>query len=232
MKTKTIIQIALAAVIVALAVVLYNSIMKPVRFEKDYTTRRDACASKLKAIRTLEESYKLTYGSYCGSFDTLFSRLMNEDSLLITQKIIHYEKVPADKDVNDMPELEAIKAGYITLVKVYVNPIEQLREQNKLTVTDADGNSHVLTNEEILKLRYLPFPKDTKKEFALDAGTIENNGFTVPVFECKVSLNDLMSDRDEQTVRNKVAEIERVSGKYAGWKIGDMTQSITEGNFE
>ena len=81
MKGKTIIQIVLGVVIVALAFLLYSSIMKPVRFENEYNKRRDACAEKLKAIRTLEEAYKVTYGAYTGSFDTLINRLMNEDSM-------------------------------------------------------------------------------------------------------------------------------------------------------
>ena len=81
MKAKTIIQILLAVLIVGLAYVLYDSIMKPVRFDTEYTKRRDACAEKLKSIRTLEEAYKVTYGSYCGSFDTLIGRLMSEDSM-------------------------------------------------------------------------------------------------------------------------------------------------------
>ena len=63
MKGKTIIQIVLGLAIVALAVLLYNSIMTPVRFENEYNKRRDACADKLKAIRTLEDAYKVTYGT-------------------------------------------------------------------------------------------------------------------------------------------------------------------------
>ena len=63
MKGRTILQIVLALVIVGLAVLLYNSIMKPVRFDNEYNKRREACAEKLKAIRTLEEAYKVTYGS-------------------------------------------------------------------------------------------------------------------------------------------------------------------------
>ena len=232
MKSKSIVMIGLAVVIVVLAFLLFNSIMKPMRFDSEFYLRRDACAQRLKTVRTLEEAYKLTYGKYCGDFDTLIDRLMNEDSLLITQKIVNYDKIPEDVSVNDMPEADAVKAGYITFKKAYVNPIEQLREQNKLTVTDAEGESHELTNEEIKNVRYIPFPKGTKEQFNLEAGTIENNGFYVPVFECKVDLKTLMSDCDDQMVRNKIAEIERVSGKYAGWKVGDMTQSVTEGNFE
>ena len=37
MKAKTIIQILLAVLIVGLAYVLYDSIMKPVRFDTEYT---------------------------------------------------------------------------------------------------------------------------------------------------------------------------------------------------
>ena len=83
MKRKTLIQILLGVAIIGLAITLYMSIMKPVKFDNEYNKRRDACAEKLKAIRTLEEAYKNTYGCYTGSFDTLFNRLMNEDSLKV-----------------------------------------------------------------------------------------------------------------------------------------------------
>lgn len=232
MKVKSIIQIVLAAAIVALGWFLYSSIQKPVKFQSEFDARRNACAEKLKAIRTLEESYKMTYNTYCGSFDTLINRLMNEDSLLITKKTINYEKVPEDVSVADMPETEAIKLGYITLEKVFVNPIDQLLEQKKLMVTDPDGAVRPMTKDEIMNLRYVPFPKGSKEEFELSAGTIESNSFIVPVFECKVPLSVLLSDLDDQLVRNRIAEIEAISGKYAGWKVGDMTQAVTEGNFE
>lgn len=232
MKTKTIVQIVLAIAIVGLAVVLYNSITKPVKFEKEYNARRDACATKLKAIRTLEEQYKLTYGTFCGDFDTLINRLYNEDSLKITQRVINYEAIPADVDINEMPQLEAIKKGYMKLVETYVNPITQLREQKKLNYKDADGFTHEFTDEDLRNLRYVPYPKGKKLEFQLDAGMIDRAGLKVPVFECKVNLKDLLSDMDEQDVANKIASINRVPGKYAGWKVGDMEQSITDGNFE
>ena len=59
MKIRPIIQIVLGIVIVGLAVMLYSSIMKPMRFENEYNKRRDACAEKLKAIRALEDAYKV-----------------------------------------------------------------------------------------------------------------------------------------------------------------------------
>lgn len=232
MKGKTLIQILLGLVIVGLGIWLYLSIMEPVKFDNEYNKRRVACAEKLKAIRTLEESYKQTYGTYCGSFDTLITRLMTEDSLKITSKVVNYDRIPEGVNLeDDMTEMEAIKKGYITLQEVYVNPIAQLRENKKLDITDADGRVRALTDEEIKNLRYVPYPKGVKYEFHLDAGKIAKGGFDVPVFECKVDLKDLLKDLDQQQVFNKIASLEQIN-RYAGWKVGDMEQSITDGNFE
>lgn len=232
MKGKTIIQILLGIVIIALAVMLYNSIMKPVRFDNEYTKRREACAEKLKAIRTLEEAYKVTYGTYTGSFDTLITRLMNEDSMKTVVKVTNYDKIPADVDINEVTEKEAVEKGYVTRREVYINPIAKLREDKKLPTVDATGHTVQMSDEQLKNLRYVPYPKGTNKEFELHAGMVDKSGFPVPVFECKVSLEDLLSDMDKQERINKIAEIEKVSGRYAGWKVGDMTQPVTDGNFE
>lgn len=233
MKGRTIIQIVLGVVIVGLAIMLYNSILKPMRFDSEYTHRRDACAEKLKAIRTLEEAYKITYGTYCGSFDTLINRLMNEDSMKVVSKVINYDKIPADVDINEITESEAVKQGYITRGEIFVNPINKLREDKKLKTIDAvTGRERQLNDEEIRNLRYVPYPKGEKNEFELEAGMLEKSGFMVPVFECRVSLENLLSDMDKQLVVNKMAEVAEVKGRYVGWKVGDMTQAITDGNFE
>jgi len=232
MKAKTIIQILLGVVIIGLAIVLYNSIMKPVRFENEYTKRRDACAEKLKAIRTLEEAYKVTYGTYCGSFDTLIGRLLSEDSMRVVSKVINYDKIPADVDINEVPEKEAVEKGYVSRVEMFVNPINKLREDSKLPTVDATGHTVQMSDDQIRNLRYVPYPKGEKNEFDLQAGMLEKSGFFVPVFECKVDLETLLSDMDHQSVVNKIAEVEKVAGRYAGWKVGDMTQAVTDGNFE
>lgn len=223
MKSRTLIQILLGLVIAGLAIWLYLSIMKPVKFDNEYIKRRDACAEKLKAIRTLEDAYKNTYGCYTGSFDTLFNRLMNEDSMRVTSKTVNRDKIPADVKLEEMPEAEAVKLGYITRVDVYVNPIENLRANPKAKFN--------LTDAEIRNLRYVPYPKGEKNEFQLSAGFIEKSGYKMPVFECKVMMEDLLKDMDEQLKINKLAELEQ-NQRYPGWKVGDMTQAVTDGNFE
>ena len=223
MKNKTLFQIILGVLIVGLAIWLYLSIMAPVKFDNEYTKRRDACAEKLKAIRTLEEAYKNTYGCFTGSFDTLFTRLMNEDSLSVVNKNINYDKIPEDVDINEMSEAEQIKAGYVSRVVEYVNPIENLRNNPKYKFN--------LTDEQILNLRYIPYPRDKKNEFDLKAGFIEKSSYQMPVFECVAHMDDLLEDLDHQMVVNKLAELKQ-NNRFPGWKVGDMTQAITDGNFE
>ncbi|MBR1793357.1 MAG: hypothetical protein IJ764_06945 [Bacteroidales bacterium] len=236
---RNIIQIGLALVIIALGIALYMSIMEPVKFDNEYSKRRDACAEKLKAIRTLEEAYKSTYGKYCGSFDTLIHRLVNEDSMRVVSKTINYDAIPRDVDINEMTEFDAIKKGYISRKEIFVNPIKKLLEDGKFPYLDAEAvlknTENVQLTDQMLQLisdvRYVPYPRGEQYEFQLEAGMIERSGFNVPVFECKVDLADLLKDMDHQQVINKIAELERIN-RYPGWKVGDMTQSITDGNFE
>ncbi|KWW31336.1 MAG: hypothetical protein AUK63_609 [bacterium P3] len=233
MKKSTLVSVALllGVAIVGLAIWLYMSIMTPVKFDNEYTKRRDACAEKLKAIRTLEEAYKITYGKYCGSFDTLFNRLINEDSMVVISKVVNTDIIPADVDINEMTELDAVKKGYITRKEVYINPIAKLREDKKLMTTAADGSVHPMTDQEILNLRYVPYPKDRQYDFTLQAGQIDKGGYMVPVFQCSVAMTDLLSDLDHQLVVNKLSELDRAK-RYPGWKVGDMNQALTDGNFE
>lgn len=230
-STKLLIEIVLGVVIVGLAVWLYVSIMEPVKFDNEYNKRRAACAEKLKVIRTLEEAYKTTYTTFCGDFDTLLNRLMNEDSMRVVSKIVNTDRIPADVDINEMTEFDAIKKGYITRTDIYINPIKKLREEGKLNITRPDGSVSALTDEELLNICKVPYPKDKDYKFTLAARTIDKGGLIVPVFECKVDLKDLLSDLDHQLVVNKIAELDRI-GRYPGWKVGDLEQSITDGNFE
>lgn len=223
MKSRTIISIVLAVVAVALAYFVFDSVYSSVKFNDEYEVRREASADKLKAIRTLEEAYKSTYGHYTGSFDTLFTRLLNEDSLSVVSKVINYDKIPEDVEIDEMTEADKIKAGYMTKVVEFVNPVENLRKTPKAKFN--------LTDEEILNLRYIPYPEGTDKQFQLQAGYIEKSGYQLPVFECVVMMEDLLSDLPEQLVINKIDELVK-NKRFPGWKVGDMTQAITDGNFE
>lgn len=68
---KNIIQISLLVVIILLAYFIYESVMKPVRFNKSVDQRSKAVIQNLMDIRTAQLSYKSIHGKYTASFDTL-----------------------------------------------------------------------------------------------------------------------------------------------------------------
>lgn len=225
---KIILHTALIAAIIVLGIMVYNSIVTPMRFEDESNRRRDAVAEKLKAIRTLQEAHKMVYGKYAANLDSLIIDLQQGKQPVVKKEVV--KEVP-----EDMTEAEALKQGYIRRDTVFMNPLEKLRQEKKLIKVTKQGDTIAFTDQELMELKYVPVKQKEggeRLQFTSNAGQIERGGFQVPVFEVKVHLKDLLWDLDQQAVINKIAEIERVPGKYAGWKVGDMENPVTDGNFE
>ena len=134
-KTGSIIlKCTLGLLIVFLAVMIFLCVNRPQQRESEYYVRRDACGEKLKVIRTLEEAHKITYGTYCGDFDTLLLNLSKPE-----QRIIRKVIAPnAPDSVSDMPESEQIRRGWLIMEEAKVVPLDKLREDKKLTLTDEE----------------------------------------------------------------------------------------------
>ena len=72
---NNIIKILLLVVIIVLAYLVYESVMRPVRFNQEVSKRSDAVIQNLKAIRSAQMAYKNIHNNYTGSFDTLLTFL-------------------------------------------------------------------------------------------------------------------------------------------------------------
>jgi len=68
---KTIFQIVLIAIVIVLGYLTYDSIMEPVRFNKEKKFREKLVIQYLKDIRSAQFIYKQLNNKYTGSFDTL-----------------------------------------------------------------------------------------------------------------------------------------------------------------
>ena len=239
-KTGSIIlKCVLGLLIVFLGVMIVLSVIRPQQRETEYFTRRDACGEKLKVIRTLEEAHKQAYGTYCGDYDTLLMNLHKQE-----QRVMKKEKAAnAPDSVYDMPELEAIRKGWIVQKEALVVPLEKLREDGKLTLTD----------EQLADVIYVPYThRQTKFTLKADsvAASLSGAGDKLPTFEAYVMLDDLFADyvnsekkggfhsfieiftgSDAQWLINKKAELKDMN-KFLGWRVGDITAPVTEGNFE
>ncbi len=68
---KTVIQVLLAIGIVILGYLVYDSIMKPLRFEQEKKLRSEMVVKRLRDIRSAQIAYKSQHRAYAGTFDTL-----------------------------------------------------------------------------------------------------------------------------------------------------------------
>ncbi len=83
---KTALNILFAVIILVLAYFLLESIMEPIRFNREKDTREQAIKERLMDIRTAQETYKAVKNRYTGSFDTLIYFLKNDSLPLVFKR--------------------------------------------------------------------------------------------------------------------------------------------------
>lgn len=76
---KIILQIILLAIIVFLVYKIYESVMEPLRFNKERDLRMTEVVQNLKDIRAAQLAYKSIYAEYAPTFDTLLMFIQNEE---------------------------------------------------------------------------------------------------------------------------------------------------------
>lgn len=102
---KTVYQILLLVVVAVLSYFVYESIMAPIRFEKEKDRRYEATIQRLKDVRTAQLAYRSRYNKFTGSFDTLITFLKEghfkvvkqvgseDDSLAVAQGKVYRDTI-------------------------------------------------------------------------------------------------------------------------------------------
>lgn len=210
-NVRLVITIVLAVGVVFLAIYLYRCILKPVKFEEEYNARSEQVINKLKDIRALQEQFKNTNSRYCSSTDSLIDFAINGKALLVKKT----GTVP-----DNMTEAEALSKSILKRDTTIVNPLDKLYSEGKL----------ITPKDKIKNLKYIPFSNG--EEFVVGANTVNKSGIPVAVFEAKAPIESYTKGMDEQTVINRKAELEAKENGYAGYKVGSLEQTITDGNWE
>lgn len=213
---KTIIQILLAVVVVAMAYLLYDSIMTPVRFDDTKIAREKAVIERISDIRSAQRGYKQVYGKYTGSFDTLIN-------FVLTAEMEFERQLVSSDDSVGLAKLK--KARKKNIEKFTVKAIDTVFGAKKLTPA------------QIEQLRYIPYSAQTNggevKEFIMGAGMVEVGNVKVPVFEAKAPYKAFLLDLNEQLLVNLIDEQKNVLYRYPGIKVGDLYQATNDaGNWE
>jgi len=128
---KTLIQIVLFVVIVALGYMVVESIMEPVRFNKEKQQREAVVIERLKDIRSSQFIFKQMNGSYASDFDTLVKFL----------KVAEIPVVKIVADPNDTTFTLTINdtVGYIKVADSLFGKREGFSYSNLTTIPFSDG---------------------------------------------------------------------------------------------
>ena len=176
--TKILCYVILPLMIVGGVYLLVQSVMKPVRFNKNVADRETIAIQRLKDIRTLQVAFKAEYGRFLPTTDSLVDFYRNgvitivrqvgsmDDSLAVAQKKVFRDSVKVN--VRD------------TLLKNRVNTIDSLN--------------------------FIPYSGG--KRIQIESVVKVVSGVNVPLFEATMPYDDLLKGLDRQLVVNLKAEKE------------------------
>ena len=97
---KILIQVALLVIIVILGFFVFESIMEPVRFDKERRVRQKVVVEKLKDIRSSQLVFRRINGSYANDFDTLI-KFVKVAEVPVVKMIPDPEDTTFTKTIND-----------------------------------------------------------------------------------------------------------------------------------
>jgi len=218
--------------IIALAFLLYRSINEPVKFNKERDRRLSVGIERLKDIRTLQVTFKDTYGHYAPVMDTLIDFYNNG-------KITIIQQIGSEDDSVAVLHTEAVKKS-LRNVKG-----EQLMQKLYEMYQNGDNNLIIripqLTNVKdtlfrnrpdfkVNDLRYIPFAEgDT---VIMKTIIKQVSGVDVPLFEAQMPYWSILKGMDHQQIVNLVAEKED-TGRYPGLMVGSIENANNNaGNWE
>ncbi|MCQ2118532.1 MAG: hypothetical protein MJY84_01265 [Bacteroidales bacterium] len=225
---KTILSIVLLVCIFGLVYLIYDSIMQPVRFNKDSDARQKVAIQQLKDIRDLQVAYKGVTGRFTASFDTL-KQFYNAGEMSVLMQIGSRDDSLAVAHTNDVKKAnKGIKDD--GLYKLYLAGDKNLvfQIQNKIAVKDTLFHSRKDFN--INTIDVIPFSDGQKIE--MDAIVKKVSGVDVPLFEAKLPFKALLKGLDNQLRINLDAD-RRDQGRYEGLQVGSITApNNNAGNWE
>lgn len=200
---RRVVVLVLAVLAAVLAYLLVESIMAPIRFERDKDARYAACIERLKQIRELQVAFRSENHHYTASFDSLIA-FGNTDSFRVVRQ------------VGSLDDSLAVAEGRVRRDTISVSVRDSLFAEGMI----------------LDSLRFVPFTGGRSK-FGMDAGKLTTaSKVTVQVFECRVSNRVLLEGLDHQSIVN-MDDVAQQLGRYPGLMVGSMVEATNNaGNWE
>ncbi|MDR2584880.1 MAG: hypothetical protein LBC84_01465 [Prevotellaceae bacterium] len=169
---KLLVIVVFPLIILTLGYFIVMSISKPVRFNQERSRREAVAKERLIDIRTLQGTYKTTFGRFTASLDTLIDFYKNGQIVVVRQ-------------VGSMDDSIAVaqKRVFRDSIKIFVR--DTLIKRSDFIVDS---------------LRFIPFSGG--KEFHMDATIRLVSGVPVPLFEAAAPFDFLFQGMDRQLIVN------------------------------
>ena len=218
--------------IIGLAFLLYRSINEPVKFNKERDQRLNVGIERMKDIRTLQVTYKDTYGHYAPVMDSLIDFYKNGKITIIRQigseddstAVLHTEAVK--KSLRNLKGEQLMEKLYEMYEKGDNNLIIRIPQQTPVK----DTIFHSRRDFKVEDLRYIPF---SEGDTVIMKSIIKQvSGVDVPLFEAQMPYWSILKGMDRQQIVNLVAERED-TGRYPGLMVGSIENANNNaGNWE
>ncbi|MBQ0087564.1 MAG: hypothetical protein KBS72_07785 [Bacteroidales bacterium] len=225
-KLFTIVLLPIA--IIGLVFLVYSSISKPVKFDKERDARKVVAVQQLKDIRDLEVAFKSVYNHFTSDPDSLKDFYLNGKMKVDLQ-------IGSPDDSAAVANTEKIKKAKRGITNAQLYDMYQKGEKNLVFTIE----SEVPTRETILvgrndfdinKIDVIPFSEGDKVLFDSVIKTV--SGVQVPLFEAKMPYNSLLKGMDNQLIVNLNAEMTDTD-RYPGLMVGSVENpNNNAGNWE
>lgn len=218
--------------IIGLAFLLFRSINEPMKFQKELKQRQNVAVEQLKDIRTLQVTYRDTYGHYAPVMDSLIDFYNNG-------KITIMRQIGSEDDSTAVLHTEAVKKTLRNLKgDKLMEKLFELYEagDNNLIVRipqQTNVRDTLFTNRpgfKVTDLRYIPF---SDGDTVIMKSIIKQvSGVDVPLFEAQMPYWKLLKGMDRQQIVNLVAEREDTD-RFPGLMVGSIDNANNNaGNWE
>jgi len=230
--------IVLPLCIVGLAYLCVNSVMQPVKFNKQKEAREQVAIQRLKDIRTLQNSFKSQYGHYAPTIDSL-KWYYNEGKMDIVLQFGSQDDSLADLNRTNYAKKLALKGDKLEQ-KMY--ELYQSGAQVWGKVSHPIAVKDTLCKRDDFCIDSIAFIPACGDSTIMEATIKTVSGVKVPLFEAKMpySIKDengkiveyLLRGLDHQLVVNNYYERED-TGRYPGLMVGSISApNNNAGNWE
>ncbi|MBD8001883.1 hypothetical protein [Phocaeicola faecium] len=227
---KTVINLVLAACVIALIYICYGSIMGPIHFDEERKLREKAIIARLIDIRKAQQEYRSMHqGAYTDNFDSLIT-FVKTAKLPFIMKVGTLTDDQLNSGMTEKKAMELINKAKKTgnWKDVEKEGLQNFR-RDTMWVAVMDTIFEKGFNPD--SLPYVPYGNGAKFQMQSRRDTLDT-GMPLNLFQANVGYDVYLKGINEQELNN-LKDVQSKLGKYCGLKVGDIEQpNNNAGNWE